>query len=429
MTLPAALMLLGLLQAPGEEPGSPDAGDEVELPRTPSQQPDGGTSLLTQVGEKVASGTLDFADGVLAVSFVMETDLRAYVAEVEGQNGFALGRLRLGARAQPVSWLRATGTIEWAGEKPTVLDAFVDLWALPWLRLSFGYGKTPLFASARDQAIETQTLGELSLVARSLWPRRDLGAEVFVTPPRLPIEAWLRGGNGSRGPLGNDNNHLALDARLDLVLGNERFYEAPDVPWGLRFGLGAHVEEAFDRAGLGGTTAAGFLFYRPPPVTGLRRIGESHLVVNYGRFRLLTEAAIALENRSRDTDGNPNTEREALAPIGALGISSELSCVVWGDPAAFASWRRTPLPQGFSRWSGGAIEVAARFERLSLGQWASDVMPGGATGGTAGVRWWPTAFFGVGAMGYVLVYDTAPLEAPGRVLSWQLLARLTVRFR
>ncbi|MBL8913076.1 MAG: hypothetical protein JNM17_20440 [Archangium sp.] len=381
------------------------------------------------MAEKTSSGTLDFADGLLAVSFVMETDVRAYVAEVEGQNGFALGRLRMGARAQPVSWLRATGTIEWAGEKPNVLDAFIDLWALPWVRLSFGYGKTPLFSSARDQAIETQTLGDLSLMVRSLWPRRDLGAEIFVTPPRVPLEAWVRGGNGSRGPLGNDNNHLALDARLDLVLGNERFFEPPDSNWGVRFGVGTHLEEAFDRAGLGGNTAAGFLFYRPPPVSGLRRVGESHLAVNYSRFRLLIEASLALENRSRDTDGNPNTPREELAAIGAWGVSTELSCVVRGDTGAFYSWRRTPLPQGFPRWKGGAVEVAARFDRLALGLRAADVVPGGATGGTVGVKWWPTSFFGVGAVGYLLRYDTAPLESPDRLWSWQVLARLTVRFR
>ncbi|MBL8949436.1 MAG: hypothetical protein JNK82_01575 [Myxococcaceae bacterium] len=366
---------------------------------------------------------------MLAASFVLETDVRAYAAEVEGQNGFALGRMRIGARAQPVSWLRATGAIEWAGEKSVVLDAFIDLWALPWVRLSFGYGKTPLFSSAKDQAIETQTLGELSLPVRTLWPRRDLGAEVFVTPPRVPVEVWARGGNGSRGPLGNDNNHLALDARVDLVFGNERFFEPRDVRWGVRLGVGAHVEEAFDRAGIGGTTAAGFLFYRPPPVSGLRRLGEAHLAVNGWRVRLLVEGALALENRSRDTDGNPTTPREELAAIGAWGLSTELSAVVWGDPNALYGWRRTPLPQGFPRWRGGAVEVAARFEKLALGLRAADVTPGGATGGTFGVKWWPTSFFGVGAVGYVLRYDTPPLESPDRLWSWQVLARLTVRFR
>ncbi len=348
---------------------------------------------------------------------VGEIDYRVHSHQVEGEQGFALGRLRLGLDARPTPWLQAVGTIDWALEKPAVVDAVVVLSPADSVRVRLGFGKTPLFASARDVNIQALSIPELSLPVRAMWPGRDLGLEVQWAPRWLPLEGWVRVGNGSRSPLGNDNTAPALDARVDGLLGRDA--------WGLRVGAGVHAESAFDRAGIGGTTATGFLFYRPVPVSGGRWVAEAHALSWYGPLRLLVEAGGAREPRSRDTDGNPQTPREALPAIGARGASVEASWMVRGVRPHGRDWPEGPPGEG-GTWGGGAVELTARAEWLAVGLGAADVTPGGARGGSAAIRWWTTPFLAVTAAGYWLRYDAPPLESPDRRDSWLVLSRVTV---
>ncbi len=380
-------------------------------------------------GALLATSPLSWSEDKVGVILVGETDYRAQSSEVEGLNGISLARFRLGARVQPLPWLQAVGVAEWAIDKPVLNDALVALSPLPSLRVLVGFTKTPLFASAKDVFEESLPIPEHSLVVRSFWPRRDLGVELQWTPWRLPVEAWVRLGNGGGSPLGNDNNHPSGDARVDLTLGREHRARGEPSVWGLRLGAGVRAEDAFDRPGIGGATAQGFLFYRPQVVSGPRVVSEGHAVASYGPARLSVELASAWESRTRDTDGNPQTPREPLPTMQARGASVELSYVVLGQPRSADGWpREAPRAEG-EPYGGGSVELAARFERVWLGLGAEDVQPGGAAGGAAAVRWWVNDFLAAGVAGYLLRYDQPPLEEPDRSLSWLCLARLTFRFR
>ncbi|WP_249351498.1 OprO/OprP family phosphate-selective porin [Corallococcus exiguus] len=347
-------------------------------------------------------------------TFVAEVDYRVHADDIEGHNGFNLARLRLGGRGQPVPWLVAVGTAEWAQEKPALLDAYVDLLVIDGLRFSVGYAKTPLFPAGRDQSIETLPIPELPLVTAAFWARRDLGAEVQWTPASLPLEGWLRLGNGSGSPLGNDNAQPSVDVRLDVRHS------------GVRVGAGAHVEDAFDRPGIGGRGAQNFLFYRPPPVSGYRTVTEAHGRLDAGPVRVDVQAAAAWEHRSRDTDGNPATPRESLPSMSSQGLGVEASWVIRGMPRKGARWPEPLAGVGSEGIPSGSLELAARVERLWLGRGAPDVVPGGTTGGALAFHWWVTRFLGFGVAGYVNHYDTPPVEMPTRDWSYLALLRTTV---
>jgi phosphate-selective porin OprO and OprP len=359
---------------------------------------------------------------------VGELDYRVQSNEVEGPTGFALGRFRLGGELRPTESFLAVGSVEWALEKPLLVDAWVQLSPMDGLHLSLGYGKTPLFASAKDVAVEALSIPELSLPVRALWPQRDLGLEAQFSPRDVPLEAWVRVGNGSGSPLGNDNAEPAVDVRLDGLWGGASRSAAPDTRWGLRLGGGVHGENAFDRAGAGGTTPTNFLFYRAVPVSGVRWVTEGHAVFWHGPFQVTAEGGVAWEQRSRDTDGNPDTPRERLPGIRTQGGAVELSWLARGSRRAVRGWPSGP-PGTEGLLNRGAVEVAARVERLVAGLGAPDVQTGGARGGAVAVRWWATDFVGAGVAGYWLRYDQPPIEAPDRRDSWLVLSRVTVSFR
>lgn len=352
-----------------------------------------------------------------------EVDARLHSAErVEGEDGFAVARLRLGARAEPAPWFLAAAMAEWAQEKPALLDAYASLRPSEEWEISVGSRKTPLFHSARDEAVWLLPIPERSMLARAFWPRRDVGLEVHRLPtPGLPIEAWLRAGNGSGSVLGNDNSDYAVDARVDVVLGRAARGAPATQPLGLRLGGGLHAESAEDRPGVQATNAGGFLFYRPQTVDGPRRVVEAHLAAYAGPVKLTAEVAFARESRSKDTDGNPDTPRVDQDPVMSSGASLEIAWTAIGAWRRLNEWPSAP-PGGILP---GALEVAARVERLDLAHGARDVVPGGATAGAAAVRWWAAPFAALSVAGYVTLYDVPPIESPGATQSWLGLARAT----
>ncbi|APR77662.1 Hypothetical protein A7982_03009 [Minicystis rosea] len=369
-----------------------------------------------------AAGLVDFQP-----IFVGEIDYRLHsIPDIEGESGFAANRLRLGARMGVSTWFSAAAQIELVNrEHPVILDAMVAVRPTPAWEISFGASKTPLFSSARDEAIWALPVPELSMVARAFWPQYDVGLEVHRLPtPRLPIEGWLRIGNGSGSALGNDNRDYALDARLDVALGRARVGVPATVPFGLRFGSGFHAELAEDRLGVGGTTPAGFAFYRPATVSGPRYLAESHLVAYAGPIKLTIEAALAKEGRTADTDGNPATPRAPQAPVLSKGGVVELGWMIFGPHRRHGAW---PVDAAIGTWDWGGLELGVRAERLVLGRGARDVQPGGATAGSAAIRWWTTSFLAASLAGYYTHYDAAPIEEPDRRSSWLGLFRVTVR--
>lgn len=362
---------------------------------------------------------------VVRPTLLGEVDYRVLPREEVGETGFALGRFRIGLVVQPLSWLRAVGTVEWVSEHPILLDAYVTVQPLPWLEIFVGYAKPPLFASFRTDPVHVMAFPDRAPVVRSFFVRRDVGVDLRARPREAPIEAVVRIGNGSGSILGNDNPLPAGYAALDLVLGRAWVGAAEsDREHGLRLGVGGMIESVRDRDGVLGTEAFGYPFYRSAIVSGLRVVGEAHAVGYLGPVRLTLEGALAHEERSRDDDGNPNTPRRALEPILSSGLTAEIAWVIVGRARSPGAQPAGLAP--IEAWDGGALEVAARFDALFLGRGASDVMGGGALGGGAVIKWWPLDFLSASLVGHVLRYDIAPFETPGELWGWDAALRLSL---
>lgn len=326
----------------------------------------------------------------------------AYVPnEEEGNTGFAVRRMLLGVAWRPDGPFEGEASVNAVGDHgPTLWDATIG-WRNGPLSVHLGYAQAPQFPTVH-QTRDSGPLPELSLTAAAFWPGRDTGVEVRLAGTELPIDVRARVGNGSDSPLGNDNPMPSADGRADLVLGRARSSDASDVA-GLRVGVGGHLEEAMDGPGIAGTLPTGFTFWRPPTVSGRVAMGEAHLIGSLGSVAWTTEAALSVEGRSIDDDGDPDTDRVRLDPVRAYGGTTELAWMVTGQRRVPGAW---PVVDGLG------VEVATRASRLVLGRGADDVAPGGAALIEAAAHlWWPS---GVGASltGAWASYDEPPLEAP-----------------
>lgn len=354
----------------------------------------------------------------LQPSLLAEADYRAYPSELEGNTGFALGRLRPGLVLHPTPWFLGVVAVELAREHPEVLDAFARFRPLPWVEFSGGYSRPPMFGSFYDP-VHIMPFPDLSPVVNAFRVRRDLGVDVHVAPRTVPIDAWIRLGNGTGSPLGNDNALPALYLAADLVLGRTWTGNRDGRTFGLRLGASTLIESSRDRDGITGTTPLGFVYYRPNVVSGLRVVSDVHFIGVAGPVRATFEGAYAHESRSRDDDGNPATPRTDLPAIKSYGLTAELAWTLLGRPREVA--RAPQATQG--PWRGGALELAARFDRLWLGRGANDVVAGGTRGCAVAVKWWPAAFLSTTLAAYTQRYDTAPIEEPNNRWSWGLIAR------
>ncbi len=355
---------------------------------------------------------------------ILEADYRVFPGEEEGETGFALGRLRLGTRFGAGKWLRVLADVDFVGgEGPSVSDAYAEFRPNDWMEVTAGYSRPPLFPEARLELEHLLPFGDLAPVVESFRVRRDLGAEIRLHPHVAPVEGIVRIGNGSGSVLGPDDPVPAGYASLDLVLGRawSGLAHAHD-RFGLRLGAAGLVESVRDRDSIEGTTPIGFVFYRPTVVEGRRLVGEAHLVGYAGPFTLNVAGSFANEERSKNPTGDPNAARVPLPSLDSRGVTAELSFVAFGAPRRVGI---APQGRGFDHWNGGALELAARFDRLWLGLDAADVKPGGAVGGALSLRWWATNFLSATAEGYALRYDSPPIEEPTRSISVGLLTRLS----
>jgi phosphate-selective porin OprO/OprP len=363
----------------------------------------------------------------IAPTALMQLDFQGLPAEEEN-TGFALTRFRIGAYSQPTDWILALAQIEFSpsSETPVVLDAYARLGPWHGLRLSAGYLRSPLFVSARNELDGMTPLPELSMPVKALWPGRDLAVELHYTPAKLPFEAWLRFGNGNPSPTQNDlNGSFAYTARFDATMGRGRIDARGDERFGLRVGVAAVLDDSsYDRAGASGITAAEFQFYRPPTVSGTRRIFEAHALAYAGPVRALIEAGGAVEDRSVGT-GSTSGVRTPLDPETSRGLSAEVAWMITGERRVSSVWpvRLTKNPFSFSH---PAVEVAARAERLDVGRGMRDFAAGGATGGSLAANAYLNAMFGLTLAGSYYRYDKGPIEEPMTLASWLVQARLTI---
>lgn len=362
---------------------------------------------------------------VLRPTVLGEFDYRVYPAELEGNTGFALARLRPGLVFTPAPWLHAAVSVEFAGENPLILDAYARARPTEWMEVTAGYSKPPLFASFVNEPVHAMPFPDRAPVVTAFRVRRDLGVDLRLAPRRVPIEARFRVGNGTGSPLGNDNALPAGYASVDLVLGRAGSGASrTQRTLGLRLGTAALVESPRDRNGITGQTPLGFVYFRPIVVSGLRVVGEGHLIAYIGPLRVTVEGALAREERSRDDDGNPSTPRVRLPVVYSYGITAELAWVIVG------SGRRIGRSPGLQNspdgsWAGGALEVAVRYDGLWLGEGASDLRSGGSQGGAFAMKWWPTEYLAATLAGYLTRYDNPPIEEPDVHFSWGALARVS----
>ena len=350
-----------------------------------------------------------------------ELDAQALRQE-EGQAGLSLRRLYLGAEAAMGARARLLGVVNFAGERPAVLDASFGLaMGGPWSVVA-GYGKTPLFASARDQSVETSPLPDLSMSTQALWPGRDLGVELRLAGPSLPVAARARIGNGSGSPRGNDNPKPSADLRLDTSWGRAREGAKRGEALGLLVGVGVHAEVAADRAGTTGETLGGFTYWTAPTVSGPVWLGEAHAVGLLGPVQVTVEGGWIREGRAQDMDGDPDTAQDVLDPVVSEGGSAELAWMVTGQHRLPGGWPATDADRL-------GVEIAARGSRLALGRGAEDIADGGAWSGEAGARIWSPHGLALGLAGGVTAYDSPPPEEPEAALGWTVTLRVTGRLR
>ncbi len=368
----------------------------------------------------------------LSPTVVLEGDYRLYSHENEGFDGFAFSRLQLGAHGELGNTFYAAVLVDFVEEEtPEVIDAYLNWKARPDLVLSGGYIRSPLFPSARDEYVERLAIPELSTVVGALWPGRSVGLAAHYSPEFLPIEAWARVGNGAPDSLvTNDTDTPSADLRVDFVLGRPHAGMKRDFPWGLRVGIGGHVDRVDTRHGVTGTTASGYEFYLPATVSGNREVIEAHLLAQYESLQLDVEGGFAQEGRAKTVSGDPSTPREVLTAVQSDGISAELAWMITGDHRVAGTW---PMQANDDH---GAVEVAARFESLALGRCAqattectTAVQAMDATVESAAVRWWFTPWAGASLAGYHYGYSADPFNQPGVRQSWLGLARLTLSLR
>jgi phosphate-selective porin OprO/OprP len=357
---------------------------------------------------------------------LLQLDGQAHPQDEEGQTGFSIARMRAGVWSHPNDVILGLVQAEFADpEHPTILDGYVRLGPWQGLRVTAGYSRSPLFVSARTELEGMGPMPELSMPVRALWPGRDVGVELHYTPAALPMEMWLRVGNGSSSPFENDDNSFAFTGRVDVTSGRGRWNATGLESTGLRIGIGALTDDTYDRAGAAGDIATGFTFYRPPTVSGPRRVVEGHALAYVGPVRALVEVGGAVEGRAADTDGNPATPRVNLDPSLTRGGAVELAWMITGEKRVSGVW---PVGDRANKLSfdDPAIEVAARAERTDLGRGMRDVPAGGATGGTVAANVWLNELLAVSAAGYLYHYDRAPIEETQRLDSWLFLARVTL---
>jgi phosphate-selective porin OprO/OprP len=354
-------------------------------------------------------------------TLLAEIDGKLHADRAEGNDGFAVGRFRLGLRGQPLPWLGFAGTVEAANAQPGLLDAFVVLTPVEGVRFDVGYAKAPLLSSFITEPVHSMPFPDRAPVVNSFRTRRDLGIGLTVARREVPLELRMRVGNGGGGILGNDDHHLASYAGLDLVLGRARVGGRGKF-LGLRVGAVGAYEKVAARTSVRAAHPLGYVYAPGVPIAGPRAVGTGHVIGYIGPARLTFEAAIAREARIGDLDGDPLTPDEAKTAVWSGGLTAELAVVVLGEP------REVGLPPGATRgaWRGGVVEIAGRFDGMAVNRHAEDIAPGGSLGGAMALRWWPVDLASLTLAGYGLRYDHAPVDQPDRQWSWGLLLRLGV---
>lgn len=305
----------------------------------------------------------------------VRTDATYYSAAREGYSNVSLSGARIGGgvTAGPVT---VFVTIEAANAKgPQLFDAYVAWDILKGLRLRAGQFKAPFgYRFNAPDLVDELPRAPLSMQAAT--PGRQVGIELSYDIRRhVELFAAVLSGIGQNREA--NNTRIAFAGKLQV----RPFASRPGWP---QLVINASLFTYKKTNGFSPTlnSVFGFDFFHGVPATGAaRRItAGGGLFWNYLSAR--AEYFYTSDGRERDTDGDPFTRGEALAPMIGAGGYAQLGAVVTGqtkDPA-------TLLPRlASARVRDSAVELSARFDSFRVA--ARDLPGNGVVAVTGGVNW------------------------------------------
>ena len=326
---------------------------------------------------------------------MMETDALVHSAEVEGENGFAIRRLRLGlvADAGPLAHRRGHRRVHLGhrAQRPPLGGlprrhplgpAAPDLRLPPHAALSHRQGRALRgHVGARAAAWPCAPSG----------PGVDLGLEAALPADRQ--RAYRSLGCASATAPGRRSattpTSWPTKAGSISVLGRPR---APShrrrllrpAAWGSAGTSGTQQ----NRARRGGHHRRRLRLLPAGVVNGLQSIGEGHVAAWLGRTTLDVEGAYVNEQRGQNGGEKPTGALPPLPSVDSWGGFAEAAYMLLGAPRMPGGWPNQ------NPWNARLRRAAWRWRPASttsqLDQGASDVTPGGAKGGELAVRWWAT---------------------------------------
>ena len=350
----------------------------------------------------------------------VRTDATYYSAGREGYSNLSLAGARIGGgvTAGPIT---VFATIEAANAKgPQLFDAYV-VWdilqksAQQRLRLRAGQFKAP-FGYRFNAPDLVDELPRAPLAMQAATPGRQVGVELAYDFRRhVELFAAVFSGIGQNREA--NNTKIAFAGKLQV----QPFVSRPRWPQLL---VNASLFAYHKTNGFTPTvhSAFGFDFFHGVPATGAAR----RIAAGGGLFwRWLSargEFFYTSDARERDTDGDPVTPGQALAPMIGAGGYAQLGAVVTGqhkDPS-------TLLPQlASARVRDSAVELSLRFDQFRVG--ARDLSGNGVTALTGGVNWILLRHLRIFAAASWQRLDTEIPEIPGAT-SWGVIGGLAGYF-
>lgn len=350
----------------------------------------------------------------------VRTDASYYSAEREGYSNLSLSGARIGGgvTAGPVT---VFATIEAANAKgPQLFDAYVAWDILERagqhrLRLRAGQFKAPFgYRFNAPDLVDELPRAPLSMQAAT--PGRQVGVELGYDFRRhLEVFAAVFSGIGQNREA--NNTRVAFAGKLQV----QPLASRPHWPQLL---VNASLFAYHKTNGFTPTvnSALGFDFFHGVPATGAARRIAAGGGLFWRWLSIRGEFFYTSDARERDTDGDPSTPGQALAPMIGAGGYAQLGAVVTGqrkDPA-------TLLPQlASARVRDSAVELSLRHDQFRVG--ARDLPGNGITAVTGGVNWVLLRHLRIFAAASWQRLDTAIPELPGAI-SWGVTGGLAGYF-
>lgn len=339
----------------------------------------------------------------------VRADATYYSAAREGYSNLDLAGARAGGGVE-AGPLTAFVTIEAAAAKgPQLFDAFVS-WRIfrrneRHLSLRAGQFKAPFgYRFNAPDLVDELSRAPISMHAAN--PGRQTGLELTLAPWRQ-LQGVIAAFSGIGQNRGANNTKLAFAAKLQLT----PFAARPSWPQ-LLLVASAFTYTKTNGFSPGVETTLEFEFYRGIPATGPARRLTAGGALFWRYLSARGEFFYTYDARERDTDGDPFTPGDPLAPMIGAGGYAQLAAVLTGqakDPATLL-----PKLRG-AQLRDSAVELAARYDRFQVG--ARDLPGNGVSAASLGLNWILLRHLRIFVSAHHQRLDTAAPEIP-RAASW-----------